>query len=82
MAGHNPVAFDAVGSTLMGFDIEKIPLVKRGLEQPSALPLFQGSRESIRIKDGEETFTLAEFAKRRNLKYAPHPNWVGHIERA
>ncbi len=82
MAGHNPVAFDAVGSTLMGFDIDKIPLVKRGLEQPSALPLFQGGRESIRVIDGNETLTLAEFGKRRNLKYVAHPNWVGRMERA
>ena len=82
MAGHNPVAFDAVGSTLMGFDIDKIPVVKRGLEQPSALRLFQGGRESIRVIDGNETLTLGEFGKRRNLKYAPHPNWVGRVERA
>ena len=82
MAGHNPVAFDAVGSTLMGFDIDKIPLVKRGLEQPSALPLFQGGRESIRVIDGNETMTLGEFGKRRNLRFAPHPNWMGRTERA
>ena len=82
MAGHNLVAFDAVGSTLMGFDIDKIPLVKRGLGQPSALSLFHGSRDSIRVIDGDEKLTLEEFAKRHNLKFAPHPNWAGHIERA
>jgi hypothetical protein len=82
MAGHNPVAFDVVGSTLMGFDIDKIPLVKRAMEQPSALPLFHGARASIRIIDGDERLCLCEFARRRNLKFAPHPNWVGHVERA
>jgi uncharacterized protein (DUF362 family) len=82
MAGFNPVAFDAVGTTLMGFAVDKIPLVKRGLEQPSKLPLFQGSRNQIRIFDDDQSFSLDDFAKRRNLKYAPHPNWVGHCERA
>jgi hypothetical protein len=82
MAGKNPVAFDAVGATLMGFDVDKIPLVKRGLEQPTELPLFHGTRDAIRILDGTETFDLAGFARTRNLKYAPHPNWVGHLERA
>lgn len=82
MAGHNPVAFDAVASTLMGFDIDKIPLVKRGLEQHSALRLFEGHRESIRVLDGNETLTLVKFGERRNLKYAAHPNWVGRVERA
>lgn len=82
MAGNNPVAFDAVGATLMGFDVDKIPLVKRGLEQPTELPLFRGTRDAIRITDGTESVGLVEFGKRRNLKYAPHPNWVGHLERA
>jgi len=81
MAGHNPVAFDAVGATLMGFDIDKIPLIKRGLEQPSAKPLFSGTRGDIRVADRDSTYTLAEFAANKNLGFAPHPNWVGHIER-
>jgi len=41
-AGHNPVAFDAVGSTLMGFDIDKIPLVKRGLEAAQRTAVVPG----------------------------------------
>ena len=82
LAGFNPVAFDAVGASLMGFDIDRIPLVKRGLEQPSARPLFRGSRGTIRVIDGDETLTLQEFQTRRNLKLVPHPNWAGHLERA
>ncbi|MGA2204234.1 MAG: DUF362 domain-containing protein [Terriglobales bacterium] len=82
LAGFNPVAFDAVGASLMGFDIDRIPLVKRGLEQPSAKPLFRGGRGTIRVIDGDETLTLQEFQTRRNLKLAPHPNWAGHLERA
>jgi uncharacterized protein (DUF362 family) len=81
MAGFNPVALDAVGTILMGFDIDKVPLVKRGLEQPSSKPLFKGPRDGIYVHDEDNRFPLSEFGKRRNLKYAPHPNWVGHIER-
>ncbi len=82
VAGFNPVALDAVAASLMGFDIDKIPVIKKGLEEHSRpRPLFRGTRETIEVIDGEDVLTLAEFKTRRNLKFEPHPNWKGHVER-
>jgi uncharacterized protein (DUF362 family) len=81
-AGFNPVAFDVVIASLMGFDVERIPIIKRGLatmNQPK--PLFSGGTDSIRVSVENEVLTLDEFNARHNLRFAPHPNWVGHVER-
>ncbi|MGC2194781.1 MAG: DUF362 domain-containing protein [Terriglobales bacterium] len=81
-AGLNPVAIDVAVASLMGFDIEKIPIIKRGIEtlsQPA--PLFFGGLDSVRVIDQNRAMTLEEFKQRYNLKFAPHPNWVGHVER-
>jgi uncharacterized protein (DUF362 family) len=81
LAGFNPVAIDAVAATLMGFDINKIPLIHRGFENTGRRrPVFNGSQEDIRIMDGEFEFNLTAFSKRKNLKFEPHPNWKGHVE--
>jgi len=81
IAGANPVTTDAVASALMGFDVEKIPLIRHALEQKDHVcPFFRGSREGIRIVNGERTLTLQEFASERKYSFEPHPNWKGQIE--
>lgn len=82
MAGINPVAFDAVAACLMGFDIDKIPHIKKGLEEDGRpQPLYGGTRDTIEVVDREAVLSLASFQRRRNLKFDPHPNWRHHIER-
>ena len=82
-AGFNPVALDCVATTLMGFDIDKVPLVLEGLHDADhACPLYSGTREDIEVVDGEEVTGLEEFGKRRNLRFVAHPSWKGHAERA
>jgi uncharacterized protein (DUF362 family) len=81
MAGFNPVSVDAVASTLMGFDINKIPLVFKAFENRDGVePLYKGTKNDIKIIDGSETFTLESYSKYRNLKFEPHPSWKGHVE--
>lgn len=81
LAGFNPVALDAVGATVMGFDVDKIPLIKRGLEDSDRRsPIFSGVKDQIEVIDGSEPRTLHEFSGRRYLSFEPHPNWKGHIE--
>ena len=83
IAGYNSAAIDAVAASIMGFDIDKIPLVKKGLEDgQQKRPVFQGSREQIEVIEGERTLSLAELQKSKNLKFEPHPAWKGHVERA
>jgi uncharacterized protein (DUF362 family) len=82
MAGYNALAIDTVGASLMGFDHNKIPLIKKTFETVSSThPLFFGDIKDIKILDGDKEFDLASYEKHRNLNFEPHPNWKGHIER-
>jgi len=83
MAGFNPIALDAVASTLMGFDIERIPSVSKGFEDANhTMPLYSGTKEDIQVLCDSGVTGLAGFAAQENLGFEPHPNWKGHVERA
>ena len=69
-------------------------LEQRVLDQliTESIQLQKAEKMGMRISDNElnETLasiaqrndmTLAQFEKRRNLKFEPHPTWKGHIER-
>lgn len=82
IAGYNSAAVDAVAASIMGFDIDKVPLVKKALEDGAQKrPIFRGGREQIEVIEGERTVSLAELQESTNLKFEPHPNWKGHVER-
>jgi len=81
MAGFNAPTMDAVGATLMGFDIEKIPLVKKTLETSDQFcPLFNSALEDIEVIDEGNTYSIHELKLHRNLSFEPHPGWKGYIE--
>ena len=81
IAGYNSVLLDVVGSTLIGFDFMKIPMIRKALENHNGgLSLYKGTKEDIRIFDNEGMFNLEEFKKVRNLHFEAHPNWKGHVE--
>lgn len=81
MAGHNAAAMDAVGATLMGFDIRKIPVVSKAIEtRNDRCPLFKGAIDDIWVFDTDHAYTLMETPKYRNLHFEPHPGWKGNIE--
>ena len=81
LAGFNPVAVDAVASTHMGFNINKIPLVQKGLEdtQPPC-ELFHGSKNDISVIYKEKVLDFESFLKEPHLKFKAHPSWAGHVE--
>jgi uncharacterized protein (DUF362 family) len=81
LAGFNSVTTDAVGATLMGFDINKIPLVRKILDNRNGpLPLYEGSSEDIIIIDNDRTYGLNDLSSHHNLRFEPHPGWKGHVE--
>ncbi|MCK9417938.1 MAG: DUF362 domain-containing protein [Nitrospirae bacterium] len=81
LAGFNAVTIDAVGATLMGFDINKIPLIKKGLDDRTHIhPVYDGTPEAIRVLEGDRVYGLSEYGSLRNLGFEPHPQWKGHIE--
>jgi hypothetical protein len=82
LAGFNPVALDYVAATLMGFDPDKIPLIRRGIEDTHhQSPVFWGSSSDIRVVDTTGVTPITDYARRVNLHYKAHPSWAGHAER-
>jgi uncharacterized protein (DUF362 family) len=81
LAGANPACVDAAAATAMGFDAERIPVIRRAFEDRSeALPLAYGKKEDIKIiADGREE-AFSDFAGRPHLRFRPHPQWAGHVE--
>jgi uncharacterized protein (DUF362 family) len=64
IAGTHPVATDFVAARLMGFDWQRIPVIREGLR------LFGVSPELIEVvPELGETF-----------QFRPHFGWKGHIE--
>ncbi len=83
LGGYSPVAVDAVAATLMGFNINQIPLIKKGLEdnnEPN--PVYLGTLDGIQVVVDKKSLKLNELPKYHNLKFEPHPNWKAHVELA
>lgn len=81
LAGFNPVAIDAVAATLMGFDINKVPIIKKALETANKYnSLFWGNQDDIMIIDDGDLFDLDKYHNFRNLNFEAHPNWKDYIE--
>ena len=82
VAGHDPVAVDAVTASWMGFDPEKIPIIRHGLLDDSLpRPLFTGTTSKLVIYTEDGVSNLSDFQRDWNLRFDPHPNWIGHVER-
>lgn len=82
IAGTNPVFFDQVVGTLMGFDIEKIPTLKRAAEQSTPYPLCD-SHDKVRICSNlpeYDNIGLEELKMAKLLYFEPTSGWKGHIE--
>lgn len=81
LAGCNAVTIDAAAATLIGHDVDKIPLIRKILDDRNGrLPLYSGSKEDIVVIDGTEQYPLKELARHHNLHFEPHPGWKGHVE--
>ena len=82
MAGYAPAAIDAVGSSIMGFDITKIPMIYKLMATSGGImPLFHGAIDDIRIVEDGTEYNFKDFENIHNLHFEPHPNWKGHVER-
>lgn len=81
VAGFNPVAVDCVCAHLMGFDMRKIPTLKRAFEI-KYFPLIGFSPEEIEITSNDPRFnkSLFDIEKKNTFNFKPHFGWKGHIE--
>jgi uncharacterized protein (DUF362 family) len=81
--GLNPVPVDATGAVLMGFDINKIPIIRQAFH-PRGYPLAGHDLGAVSCISNVESWsgTLADLATSTELfEFRPHFGWVGHIER-
>lgn len=81
IAGENPVAVDAACARLMGFDEEKILLIKKAFEVHD-FPLIRGHIEDIETVSNVENWNknLSRWTTNDSLRFKPHFGWVGFIE--
>lgn len=79
IGGENILAVDTAASTLMGFDYQKIKMIKYGWEEIK-YPLAHFNPECTKVisndklLDGKNVYTCTKY------KFEPHRNWCGHIE--
>jgi hypothetical protein len=82
-AGLNPLAVDTVCALVMGFDPDRLPLLREGW-RAAELSLAQFGLEDVRCVSNVEGWTgsLADLAHGPSLDFRPHFGWRGQIERA
>ncbi len=70
---------DYVNCLAMGFDPEKIPLVRNAFRLKS-LPITDQCGEKILVNFCSETYPAYELLTQLGLRFTPPQGWVGHIE--
>ena len=80
--GTNPASVDAACACLMGFDVEKISIVRQAFSCRS-YPLVDWDWQDVRLVSHCERWCglLPEISKESTLHFEPHFGWKGHIER-
>jgi hypothetical protein len=82
--GANPAAVDAAAAALLGFDIEKIPIVEHAFHT-RGFPLADFAWREVECKSNHDAWnrSVAELAGSPDtLAVRPHFGWIGHIEAA
>lgn len=80
-AGFNPVIFDEVVATLMGFDYRKIPAIEIARKISKRYKLVDTEKALIKSNfDSLSDIRLDEFPKEEILDFIPTSGWQGHIE--
>jgi uncharacterized protein (DUF362 family) len=80
--GTDPAAVDAVAATFMGFDVEKIPIVREAFHA-RGWPVTDVRRADIEVVSDEPAWSrpLAAIDPDALFRFRPHFGWQGHIER-
>jgi uncharacterized protein (DUF362 family) len=81
LSGTDPVAVDAVAATMMGFDWEKIPVIREGFNLKE-LPVAFCKPEEIQIVSDEPSWcgSLSDLQKVKHFDFIPHFGWKNYIE--
>ncbi len=81
-AGENPALVDAVCARIMGFDPEKIPLIREALNAPFLFGTSPGSAErGLKVRSNDPRWErISELSRSETLCFTPTQGWQGHIE--
>lgn len=80
LAGENSIAVDLVAARLMGFDYERLPILREAIA-PHARPLASFQYEEVMVRSNAPEFDRALKAFEGGcLAFRPHFGWRGHIE--
>jgi uncharacterized protein (DUF362 family) len=80
IGGLNPVAVDAVLTTMIGFDYRKIPLIARGFEMTD-WPLCDFAPDEIEVHSDDSRWNSLKVGQPcKDLRFRPPSGWLGHIE--
>ncbi|HJQ99095.1 MAG TPA: DUF362 domain-containing protein [Candidatus Polarisedimenticolaceae bacterium] len=82
LLGADPVTVDAVAATFMGFDLDRIPIVREAF-RARGWPVTEVRREEISVVSDEPAWNrpLADIDPAALFRFRPHFGWEGHIER-
>lgn len=80
--GSEPAAVDAACAWLMGFDPERLPVIREAFA-PSALPLSRGNWRDVQLVSNHPAWCgpIEGVALRECFHFRPHFGWVGAVER-
>lgn len=80
--GTHPASVDAAATTIMGFDPDRIPIVREAF-RCRAMPIADWGWHDVRVVSNiaEWNGTLPEIPQSSLLHFKPHFAWIGHIER-
>ncbi len=81
VAGLSPIAVDCTATCLMGFDPQRLAVLREAFA-PSDLPLACFGYDEIRVRcsDRDDEISLPELAEAYGAHFQPHFGWQGRVE--
>jgi uncharacterized protein (DUF362 family) len=82
IAGTSAAHVDAACAYLMGFDPDKIPIVRQAF-RCDGFPLADADWRATEVVSNDRAWNgrLPDVADEATFRFRPHPGWAGHIER-
>src|SRR6266566_3591822 len=83
LAGNDPLAVDVVSAGLMGFDWQRIRMLKgiAASEDSPRYSQFRGGESAIELHSNDPHWTSMESFRKDHLAFQPAAGWRGFVER-
>jgi uncharacterized protein (DUF362 family) len=78
--GSNPAVIDAVCAELMGFDYQKIPVIKNAF-RISKLSIVSCTEDDILVKFNDAEYKLQDIPESKKSLFIASNGWINHIEK-